>query len=74
MGKPPLEVAADEFEQAAAELELAARHLRTTARHFRDGEVSRGCAHAFAAEGHRLNAREILDRLARYHASSSNPD
>ncbi len=65
------EQAAEQYEQAAAELEHAAQHLRTTARHFRDGEVPRGCAHAWAATGHIQSAETLLNALAVLHASRS---
>ena len=42
-----------------------------SAQHFRDDERARGAAHAFAAQGHMLNARETLDEAARLHASKS---
>jgi hypothetical protein len=67
------EDAARRYDQVADELELAVAHLRTTARHFRDAEIPRACAHAWAARGHRLNARALLDALASEHASRSAP-
>jgi hypothetical protein len=65
--------AAAEYDRAADELELAVRHLRTTAQHFRDGEVPRGCAHAWAAHGHAISAERIMEEMAVLHASRSIP-
>lgn len=65
------ESAAQQYEQAAAELETAARHLRVTARHFREGDVPRGCAHAWAAWGHVSTAEKHLKDLSELHASRS---
>ena len=62
------------YERAAEELRLAAAHCDVAARHFRDRLVPRGTAHAFAAEGHVLNARGALDDAARLHASKSSLD
>lgn len=58
-------------ERMAGELEAAARHARVAAGHFGEQSVPHGCAHAFAAQGHSGNARELLDRLAALHASRS---
>ena len=68
-----LETAARRYEQVAAELTAAAAHLRTCAGHFRDGEVPRGCAHAFAAHGHMRAADAALTELAIEHAGKSRP-
>lgn len=65
------EQAAEHYEEAAAELERAVQHLRTTARHFREGEVPRGCAHAWAATGHIKTAETLLNALAVLHAAKS---
>ena len=65
------ETAARRYDQSADELEAAVDHLRTAARHFRDGEVPRGCAHAFAAYGHQLNAKALFDENAILHASKA---
>jgi hypothetical protein len=70
---PDLEAAAALFERAAGELEQAARHCRTAAGHMRDREVPRGAAHAWAAHGHMLGARSLLEEQARVHAQKSNP-
>ncbi len=64
--------AAELFERAADELERATAHCRRAAEHFRGGEVPRGAAHAWAARGHVLEARERLDEQAREHARRSN--
>jgi hypothetical protein len=68
------EQVAAQYEAAAAELELAMRHLRTAAQHFRERNVPRGCAHAFAAQGHLFNAEHTIKDLAILHASRSNPE
>lgn len=60
-------------DQAVQELEMAVRHLQTAARHFRDGEIPRGCAHVFAAQGHQRNAQAALEDLAVFHAAHSLP-
>ena len=57
----------------AEELDRAASHARTAAGHFRDGVVPRGCAHIVSVEGHLLNARSVLDRVAIAHAAHSTP-
>ncbi len=54
--------AAATYERAAEEFDAAA-HLRHTARLFREGEVPRGCAHAFAALGH-IRTGQMLPTLA----------
>lgn len=65
------EAAAAEFDSAADELEGAVRHLRVAAGHFRDGEIGRACAHAFAAEGHMIEARRLVDHRAVVHRTKS---
>jgi hypothetical protein len=42
------------YEEAAHELDRAAAHLPISAVHFNAHDVSRGCAHAFAASPFRL--------------------
>ena len=66
-----LEAAARLYDEAAAELERAAGHCRVAADHFRNREVPRGCAHAWAAEGHVREAEDRLGQQARFHASRS---
>ncbi|HEY9839689.1 MAG: hypothetical protein ACAI44_39005 [Candidatus Sericytochromatia bacterium] len=66
-----LEAQAERFERIALELEQAAAHARTAAGHFRQGEVPRGCAHAFALEGHLVNARAELAAAAVKHSEKS---
>jgi hypothetical protein len=68
-----LEAAAQLYDDTASELELAAEHCRTAAGHFRDKEVPRGAAHAWAAQGHILEAQERLQQQAREHAKKSVP-
>ncbi|PKL74862.1 MAG: hypothetical protein CVV27_18345 [Candidatus Melainabacteria bacterium HGW-Melainabacteria-1] len=68
-----LETQAAHFDAIATELEQALSHARIAARHLRDGEVPRGCAHAFALEGHLLQARQSLDAAARLHARKARP-
>ncbi len=63
--------AADEFDEAAQLLEEAVRHLRVAADHFRNGEVPRGCAHAFAAYGRMHTAQSQIDQRAVVHADHS---
>ena len=61
--------AADRYDSAAAELERAAAHLRVAAGHYPDGEIPRGCAHAWAAHGHVRTAEGQLDDNAVAHAA-----
>jgi hypothetical protein len=68
-----LEEAAKLYDAAAAELEQAVAHCRTAAQHFREGVVPRASAHAWAAFGHVLTAREALEEQARMHAQRSSP-
>jgi hypothetical protein len=68
-----LEQAARLYDRSSEELDLAAGHCRVAAQHFRDGEVPRGAAHAWAARGHLLNARQGLDEQARMHAERALP-
>jgi hypothetical protein len=63
------ETAAQGYEDAAAELERAVLHLRHAASLFREGDVPRGCAHAWAAHGHVHDARQRMDANAVHHAS-----
>ena len=67
-----LEATAQLYDQAAGELEGALAHCRVAAEHFRAGEIPRGSAHAWAAYGHVLAARDALEAQAREHASRSN--
>lgn len=60
---------AKRLDQATNELESAARHARVAAEHFRDGEVPRGCAHAWAAHGHCLSAQALLNENAQLRAA-----
>jgi HEPN domain-containing protein len=71
MTEENLETAAAEFDAAADELERAVEHLRVAATHFRDGEVPRACAHAFAAEGHMIEARRQVEHRAVVHRMKS---
>jgi hypothetical protein len=74
MTEDVFESAARSYERAAEELERAVAHLRVTAQHFRNRDVPRGCAHAFATRGHVINAQNLLDELARLHASRARPE
>jgi hypothetical protein len=65
--------AAATYERAAEELDAAAAHLRHTARLFREGEVPRGCTHAFAAYGHIRTGQMLIDENAIVHASKAQP-
>jgi hypothetical protein len=68
-----LETTAQLYDETAAELDLAAQHCRTAAGHFRNKEVPRGAAHAWAAQGHVLEAQERLHEQAREHSRKSVP-
>lgn len=70
---PELELQAGRFETIAAELEAALTHARIAASHLHQGEVPRGCAHAFALEGHLLTVRQTLDEAAKVHAAHARP-
>ncbi len=70
-GQTLREQAADRYDAAANELERAVAHLRTSARHYREQEIPRGCAHAWAAHGHIVTARQQMDDNAVIHASRS---
>jgi hypothetical protein len=69
----PRDAAARVHDEAATELQLAVEHCQVAAQHYREGVVSRGAAHAWAARGHLLNAGALLDEQAREHASRSVP-
>lgn len=71
MSDEVFQVAADEYERAAREAELLVHHLRVAAQRFREHDVPRGCAHAFASYGYLLNTKDLLEQLARVHASKS---
>lgn len=58
---------ANRLEQIAAELEKAVAHARIAAGHFRNAEVPRGCAHAFATEGHLFVVNDLLKECAIWH-------
>lgn len=60
------------FTSAAAEFREAAAHLDTAARHFQAGDVPRGCAHAFAAQGHQSRGESAIDAATRIHADHAN--
>jgi hypothetical protein len=66
-----LEAAAQLYERAAVELEQAVAHCRVAAEHFRNYEIPRGAAHAWAAYGHLLEAKDRLGEQAREHATRS---
>ena len=66
--------AANDFMRAAKELEEAAKHYKASSIHFANNEVPRGCAHAFAAEGHILKAKEIIDQRSKVHSEKANTD
>lgn len=63
--------AAERYEDMANEFELAAKHSRIAARHFSEGDVARGCAHAFASQGHALRATELLGEAAKLHSTKA---
>ena len=66
-----LQRVAELYERSSAELERAARHARVASGLFAGREVPRGAAHALAAEGHVVSAREAMDEAASLHASAS---
>jgi hypothetical protein len=66
-----LDAVARAYDEIAAELEQALAHVRVAAEHYRNELVPRGAAHALAAHGHLLNARERLNVQARDHAANS---
>ena len=47
-----LENVARDYKTLPRELEAAAAHCHTAAEHFLDKKIPRGCAHAFAVQGH----------------------
>jgi hypothetical protein len=65
------EQAAEAYETAAAEFEVAAAHLKATAKHFREGDITRGCAHAWSAHGNVVTGTKLLDELAEAHTAKS---
>jgi len=69
-----LEATSKLYDEASEELERAAAHCRTAATHFRNKEVPRGAAHAWAAQGHLLEAQERLSAQAREHAKRAVPE
>jgi hypothetical protein len=67
MNEDVLAATAAHYEESAQELDRAAAHLRLAAEHFRARDVSRGCAHAFAAYGHvRVVQRQIDDHAEQH--------
>lgn len=62
---------ADLYERSSSELERAARHARLASDLFAGREVPRCAAHALAAEGHVVSAREAMEEAAKLHASAS---
>ncbi len=69
----PRDEQAARFEAMAAELEQAAAHCRSTAQHYRDREIPRAGAHAFAAQGHLVNAQQFFEDAAKLHAEKAIP-
>jgi hypothetical protein len=59
------------YERSSAELERAARHARLASDLFAAREVPRGAAHALAAEGHVVSARQAMEEAAQLHSSAS---
>ena len=59
------------YDQCAEDLLAAADHARIAAQHYRDGEIPRGCAHAWAAYGHTTKAHILLDQNAILHSSKA---
>lgn len=67
------ELQAKDLDEIATELEKAIAHAKTAAAHFRSGAVPRGCAHAFAVDGHVQIANEVLSRVAKRHRLTAVP-
>lgn len=63
--------AAQQFRNVADECERAASQARTSAVRLMEGDVPKGSAHAFAANGHLKVAQELLDDLAKLHGQRS---
>jgi Flp pilus assembly protein TadD len=59
------------FKAAAEKLERAAAHCRIAAKHYTERNVPNGCAHAFAALGDIVLAREAIDENAKMHAGKA---
>lgn len=51
---------ANQFKDISNELETALKHSQICESHFENGNVPKGCAHAFALEGH---LERVLDKL-----------
>jgi hypothetical protein len=62
------------FESAAEDFRKAAEHLDEAGRHFRNGEIPRGGAHAFAAEGHVRKASDSVAEASKLHSKASTVD
>ncbi|MDJ0790139.1 MAG: hypothetical protein QNK05_25375 [Myxococcota bacterium] len=60
------------FTTAAEEFRRAAAHLDVAAKHFERNDIPRGCAHAFAAQGHQSRGSAALHEATRIHADHSN--
>ncbi len=70
----PKQKAAAAYELAAEKLDRAAAHCRIAALHYGNGEVPRGCAHAFAALGDLRQGEELIDANAVLHAGKASID
>ena len=68
-----LDAAARLYEDIAAELERATAHAKVVAEHLREENVPRASAHAWALQGHPIEAQSRLDEQAREHARRSEP-
>lgn len=64
---------ADRYRALAGELETAIGHALDCEDHYRSGDVPRGCAHAFALEGHLRRVTAELEALSIIHADHSTP-
>ena len=60
---------AQTFAEITNELEQALKHSQICESHFQAGEVPRGCAHAFALEGHLENVMALLKQVKVLHAT-----
>lgn len=72
-GQAMREQVVERYDAVADELERAVAHLRTAAKHYRKQEISRVCAHGWAAHGHIVTAWQQMDDNAFVHAARSKP-
>ncbi len=58
----------DIFSQITEELKSCIKHSEASQEHFSEGEVPRGCAHAFALDGHLAKISFLLEQAKKKHA------